>query len=151
MNIAYRTYHSRPGNGRIAQIPSNYFMKVLKREHAMTRYQNQNIQLIEAQVVSEKDESEILRSIKIWDVTLDEQGFVEEQKVSHLSTVDIRNIEQEMKLKNSDQLVQSYINCLLGDGNVSTTEEPTETITSRIWSVFRSLNPPQQASRSSYT
>jgi hypothetical protein len=144
MKIAYRTYHSRPGNERIAQLSTKYFLKVLKREQAMTRYKNQNIQLIEAQVVSEREESEILRSIKIWNVTLDDQGFANRQEVSYLSTIDIRTIEQEMKLKNSDQLVQSYINVLLGEGSIST-PEPTETITNRIWTVFKTLNPKQQA------
>lgn len=144
MNIAYRTYQSRPDNGRITPISTNQFMDVLKRQQAIPRYQSQTIQLLEAQVVSEKDKSEVLRSIKVWDVTLDELGLVKNKTVNHLSTADIETIEQEMKLKDSDQLVQNYINVLLGNDE-EIVEESDQTITNRIWTVFRSLNSSQQA------
>jgi hypothetical protein len=144
MNIAYRTYQSRPDNGRISPITTYQFMDVLKRQQAIPRYHNQTIQLLEAQVVSEKDKSEVLRSIKIWDVTLDELGLVKNKTVNHLSTADIESIEQEMKLKDCDELVQNYINVLLGEDETESAQA-TETINNRIWTIFKALNASQQA------
>ncbi len=144
MNIAYRTYLSQPDNRRISPISTNTFMSVLKKEQAISRYQNQTIQFIEAQVLSDKNENETLRSIKIWDVTLDAQGFVENKDVNHLSTADIETIEQEMKLKDSDQLVQNYINALLGNDE-PIVEEPDQTITNRIWTIYNALYEHKQA------
>ena len=145
MNIAYRTYLSLPDNRRISPISTNSFMSVLKKEQAISRYQNQTIQFIEAQVLSDKNENETLRSIKIWDVTLDAQGFVENKQVNHLSTADISSIEQEIKLKDSDQLVQSYIDVLLGETDSDSVPETSETITSRIWTIYNALYEHKQA------
>ena len=145
MNIAYRTYQSRLDNGRISPISTNCFMSILKKEQAINRYQNQTIQLLEAQVLSSKAKAETLRSIKIWDVTLDAQGFVENKKVNYLSTADIEALEQEIKLKDCDLLVQGYIDVLLGETVSESVPATSETITSRIWTIYNALYEHKQA------
>lgn len=146
MNIAYRTYLYTQESERIKLVPNGYFRTSSIRDQALSKYANQDIQLIEAQIVASDDETEVLRSIKVWFMTIDGQGHVERRTMSSFGSEEIKKIEQNALLENNDHLVQSYIDGLFTDeASNPNAAEQSETITSRIWTIFRAINPAMTA------
>lgn len=142
MNIAYRTYLYTQDSDRIRLVPNEYFRNVAKKVQPLSKYANQDVQLIEAQIVAGQDGAEVLRSIKVWYLSMDDQGFVESRTMDRYDSAEIKKIEQDAVLKNNDRLVQHYIDGLFSDEPVSAElTDQTETITSRIWTIFRAVSP----------
>jgi hypothetical protein len=74
-------------------------------------------------------------------MTIDDQGHIERRTMSSYNSQEIKTIEQNALLENSDHLVQNYIDGLFSEDDSSTNStEPSETITSRIWTIFRAVN-----------
>lgn len=150
MNIAYRTYLYTQESERIKLVPNGYFRSGSIKDQALTKYANQDIQLIEAQIVAGEDEVEVLRSIKVWYMTIDDQGHIERRTMSSYNSQEIKTIEQNALLENSDHLVQNYINGLFSeDDSSANSTEPSETITSRIWTIFRAVNSAMRSAQQS--
>lgn len=150
MNIAYRTYLYTQESERIKLVPNGYFRSGSVKDQALAKYANQDIQLIEAQIIASEDETEVLRSLKVWFISIDGRGHVERRTMSRYSSDEIEKIEQNALLENSDHLVQSYIDGLFSD-EASTADgtESSETITSRIWTIFRAVNPAMRTAEQS--
>lgn len=142
MHITYRTYLFTQESITIKMVPNGYFRCLFTKEQAMPKYANQDIQVIEAQVIADKDGIEILRGIKIWYLKIDHQGYVKNRSMRLYDNREIKKIEQDFILKNNDSLLQSYIDGLLSDeANKMPFKEKSQTISSRIWTFFKAVNP----------
>jgi hypothetical protein len=151
MNIAYRTYLYTPESERIKLVPNGYLSSITSRQRVLWKNANQDIQLIEAQIVADKDGAEVLRSIKLWYLTLDAEGYLAKRRVNQFDAAELKKVEQDFKLQNNDKLVQTYIDGLFSDEPAEAELiEQSETITSRIWTVFKALNPEIFASSPAY-
>lgn len=142
MNIAYRTYLYTQESERIRLVPNDYFRNVAKKTQPMPKYANQDIQLIEAQIVADKNGAEVLRSIKVWYLTIDAAGYVEKRTMERYGSLEINKIEQDFMLQDNDHLVQNYIDGLFSDEAIDPAmSAQAENISSRIWTFFRAVSP----------
>lgn len=144
MNMGYRAYLCTDDE-HIVMMPTQYYTGVLRREQAMAKFLNQHVQLIEAQVISE-NQSESLHGIKIWNLLTDERGFVKERSFKRYSSAEIAQIEKTELMNNSHLQLQSYIDDLFDtEPQKSAATSQAETITSRVWKVFRVVSEMQKA------
>ncbi|WP_043888216.1 hypothetical protein [Methylophaga thiooxydans] len=142
MHITYRTYLFTQESMKTKMVPNGYFRCLFTKQQAMPNYANQDIQVFEAQIIVEKDGTEILRGIKVWYLKIDDQGYIKNRSMHLYDSREIKKIEQDYILKNNDDLLQSYVDGLLSDEtNNRPVKEKSQSVSSRISTFFKTLNP----------